>query len=109
MIQISKWLKLAIIIIVVFVVSCVALSIYNSEGETKTYQGVLLNVGYKDDESYTLTFQDGFTVTLKTDDKEDTLDFIQYMEGWINQEIIIEYRFYFDMGGYEMDSVKGVD
>ena len=94
--------------IILFIVLCVTLTIYNSEGESKTYQGILSDVEYKNEKTYTLTFNDGFTVTLKTDDKDDTIEFIQYMEGWIDCEIIIEYRFYFDMNGYEMDSVSGV-
>ena len=103
--------KKILVILFFIVIVCVAvfLSIYNMEGSTQTKQGVLSSVVWDDDTTVSLVFTDGFTLHTQYDDTTDASDMSDYLLGWVNQEIIVEYAWYMDMNGYEIIGVRPVE
>ena len=104
----KTWLYVALIIAVVFItlffISC------DIEGETYTKQGVLSSVT-SNGNNIVMVFKDGQTIICVEENNVDAQEMVLYLEGWIREEIILEYTFYNDIysTGYEITSVSGVE
>lgn len=79
------------------------------DGERQTKQGILTDIEYVSGTSYVLTFSDGVELTFKEDNAEDAQEMYDYLLAWVDQEIVIEYTYYYWDGGYFLNSYSSVD
>ncbi|GAH93883.1 unnamed protein product [marine sediment metagenome] len=96
----KKILAVVIIAILIFV----GIVVLDLTSETQTKQGILTNIEYVSDTSYTLTFDDGVELTFKEDNAEDAQEMYEGLIGWTNQEIVIEYTYSYWIMGYFLNS-----
>ena len=103
-----KKIWLAVIILAAVTIVGGLLYPINEKGETIFKQGILVNVVLSGDSSMVLTFNDGEVITVEESDNEDAVEMIDYLNLWVSsgEEIILEYTFYSDIDGYEIDSVN---
>lgn len=97
------------LVIVLLIVAVVALtSCIEYQGETFTKQGVLVNVALSGESSMVLTFADGVIITVEESNNEDALEMIDYLNAWVytGEEMVLEYTYWSDIDGYEIDSVS---
>ena len=96
------WLVIILLLALIFIF----FSFAESEGKTLIKQGVLVSVSLSGESSMILTFNDGTVITVEESNTVDALEMIDYLNNWIGTEMVLEYTYYYDINGYEINSVS---
>jgi len=96
-----------VILVILFLLFGISFDTYEIQGDVHSKQGILQDV-VRQDNNIIIGLTDGETITCKEDNREDAVEMVEYLTGWIGDEIYFEYTQYPGDDFYTITAVEGV-